>query len=165
MGTTRALQCGAKSKSSTRSSTSTTSLRKSRHRIIQLPAHHSIEDILLDRQQYIVCVLDLAEQLVAEGVREYNDPAAWNRESNEAILNDKPVSTTLGKHVELTTKTWFKSKEPLSKLAIAARYCEWLQARNPTALAAPAPLGEIVQALGLQSKLSDKAVFTRAANA
>jgi hypothetical protein len=133
--------------------------------IIQLPAHHSIEDILLDRQQFIRCVLDLAEQLVAEGAREYNDPAIWNREANERILKEKPVSTTLGKHVELTTKAWFKSKEPLSKLAIAARYCEWLQSTCPTADVAPAPLGEIVQALGLQSKLSDKAVLTRTANA
>ena len=47
--------------------------------------------------------------------------------SLSALLRADKGNATLGKHVADVTKKWFKEKDPISKLAIAYRYCAWLE--------------------------------------
>jgi hypothetical protein len=63
------------------------------------------------------------------------------------------------------TKTWFKEKEPISKLTVAHKYCGWLESarlRDEGVNQLPEVLERLKDFLHLESKLSKQVVVAEA---
>lgn len=133
--------------------------------LIQLDRNCSIEDILPCRDKYLSGVITAAEELVTHAFREIPDTATLNREVLLGQLNADKGSLTLGKHVENVTATWFKVREPISKLTISRHYCGWLEGirlKEEGVNECPAALAKLIDALKLGSKLSEDSLFEKA---
>ncbi len=132
--------------------------------LMQLDRNNSIEDILPCPDQYLNAVVAAAEELIAGGYRELAESVTLNRESLLQNLKENRGNVTLGRHVENVTGTWFKVKEAISKLMIARHYCAWLEEANlgnEGVSACPPALVKLIEALKLESKLSEEAVFAQ----
>jgi len=130
--------------------------------IVQLKKNESIEDILPVRDELVKSVVTTGQDLVAGGHRQLPPEVAlsvtdWTR----AVEADKG-SLTLGRHFDTVTKGWFAERQSISKLAIARAYCAWLERADLKALGQATPnegILELIKALGLESKMSEKALF------
>jgi len=63
------------------------------------------------------------------------------------------------------TKTWFKEKEPISKVTVAHKYCPWLEGanlKNKGVNDVPEVLVRLKQFLRLESKFSKDVVVAEA---
>jgi predicted ATPase/5S rRNA maturation endonuclease (ribonuclease M5) len=129
--------------------------------IVQHEKGQSIEDILPMRDKYFETVIAAATSLVTDGFREWAEGIDQTAAKLTVELAADKGSATLGKHVADVSKRWFKEKEPISKLTVANRYCEWLEtitgAGQGVAGLFPA-LGKLIEFLKLDSKLSKEAV-------
>jgi predicted ATPase/5S rRNA maturation endonuclease (ribonuclease M5) len=129
--------------------------------IVQHEKGQSIEDILPMRDKYFETVIAAATSLVTDGFREWAEGIDQTAAKLTVELAADKGSATLGKHVADVSKRWFKEKEPISKLTVANRYCEWLEtitgAGQGVAGLSPT-LGKLIEFLKLDSKLSKEAV-------
>jgi predicted ATPase/5S rRNA maturation endonuclease (ribonuclease M5) len=129
--------------------------------IVQHEKGQSIEDILPMRDKYFETVIAAATSLVTDGFREWAEGIDHTAAKLTVELAADKGSATLGKHVADVSKKWFKEKEPISKLTVANRYCEWLEtitgAGQGVAGLSPT-LGKLIEFLKLDSKLSKEAV-------
>jgi AAA ATPase domain len=130
--------------------------------LLQLDKGDSIEDILPCRDRFLDVVVDAAIELTGNGFLQPAEGIVFERAALRATLAADQGNLTLGKHVTNVTKTWFKEKEPISKLTIAHKYCAWLEnvdLHREGVNELPAILGRLKQSLRLESKLSKDAVI------
>jgi predicted ATPase/5S rRNA maturation endonuclease (ribonuclease M5) len=129
--------------------------------IVQHEKGQSIEDILPMRDKYFETVIAAATSLVTDGFREWAEGIDHTAAKLTVELAADKGSATLGKHVADVSKKWFKEKEPISKLTVANRYCEWLETitgAGQGVAGLPPTLGKLIEFLKLDSKLSKEAV-------
>jgi predicted ATPase len=115
--------------------------------VIQLPKDSSIENVVLYPQFYIDAVAHAVEELVANGIRTYDnatDPATV-RAAVEEAARSTGKGKTLGKTIEDVSKTWFEPADAVSKLLVARLYDE----RVETAETATCEKGRLSSALAL----------------
>jgi hypothetical protein len=129
--------------------------------LLHLDRGHSIEDILPARERYLDIVVEAATELVGNGFLHPADGVNFQPAVLRATLAAAQGNLTLGKYTTNVTKTWFKEKEPISKLTVAHKYCGWLEGadlRNERVNELPEVLVRLKQFLRLESKLSKDVV-------
>jgi predicted ATPase len=129
--------------------------------LLQLDKGDSIEDILPCRDQFLDIVVDAAIELADNGFLQPAEGIVFERAALRATLAADQANLTLGRHVTNVSKTWFKEKEPISKLTIAHKYCAWLEnavLRDEGVNELPEVLDRLKQSLRLESKLSKDVV-------
>jgi len=128
---------------------------------VQLEKYQSIEDILPCPDKFLDTVVSAGQELVGNGFLQAMDGVNFDTASLNATLQVAHGNLTLGKHVENVTRGWFKEKAPISKLTIAHKYCGWLEGVKVTdegVTVLPKSLGQLIEGLRLESKLSKEAV-------
>jgi energy-coupling factor transporter ATP-binding protein EcfA2 len=134
--------------------------------ILQLEKGDSIEDILPWRDKFLDIVVEAAVELVDNGFLHPADGVNFVAAGLKATLAVDQGNLTLGRHMTNVTRTWFKEKEPISKLTIAHKYCGWLensQLRDIGVNELPEVLARLKDFLRLESKLSKDAVIAQPA--
>jgi hypothetical protein len=133
--------------------------------VTQLEKGNSIEDILPCRDKFLDVVVGAAIELVENGFLHAADGVNFAKGELRATLAVDQGSATLGKHMTNVTKTWFKEKEPISKLTVAHKYCGWLESarlRDEGVNQLPEVLERLKDFLHLESKLSKQVVVAEA---
>jgi predicted ATP-dependent endonuclease of OLD family len=131
--------------------------------ILQLERSDSIEDVLPCRDRFLDIVVDAAIELVQNGFLHQAEGVSFAPADLKASIAADQGNLTLGRHMRNVTRTWFKEKEPISKLTIAHKYCGWLETANLTKEGVnvlPEVLGRLKDSLKLESKVSKKVVIT-----
>jgi energy-coupling factor transporter ATP-binding protein EcfA2 len=129
--------------------------------IVQLEKGKSIEDILPCPQDFLEVVAAAATELVANGFLTPAEGVDFDPKALLGTLNVDHDGITLGRYMSNVTKTWFKEKEPISKLTIAHKYCSWLEGKDLREVPGVTldPTAErLKDVLRLESKVSESAV-------
>ena len=130
--------------------------------IVQLSPAQSIEDVLPWQERYIAAVVDVAQELVTNGYRQFVSDAEINCERLLQELEGRSTKETLGKTIETISKKWFVSKQPVSKLQVARTYCSALSTPaidSTQIVSCPSALIELAKLLRLSSKFSKDTVL------
>ena len=130
--------------------------------IVQLDRNQSIEDVLPSPNKYFDAVVAAAEDLVSGNyLTPVNATDLIPQNLLQSLKADKG-NVTLGRHVDIVTKKWFTENEPISKLTIAHHYCaslEGVSLKDEGASECPEVFRRLIDALKLESKLSEKTVL------
>ena len=141
-------------------------LGRSSVKILQLEKGQSIEDVLPCRNKFLDIVVEAAIELVGNGFLQPAEGMSFATPDLRASLAVDQGNLTLGRHMINVTRTWFKEKEPISKLTIAHKYCGWLETVNLKDQGvndSPEVLKRLKDFLHLESKLSKDVVVAEPA--